>query len=118
LEEASKLILDPLDVGANGLDGLELAFSTAEAGIADHPGGTADQDNGPVTGALESREHQRGHQASDVQTVGRRIETDVDVLLARGKKLVESRAIRDVRNGAAALEFVKKIHRFSKVTMY
>ena len=46
--------------------------------------------------ALESREHQRGKETPDVQTVGGGIETYIDFLLAGVQKFFECRAIGDI----------------------
>ncbi len=68
-----------VNVGSQRLHRQQIALFALAAGIADHPGGSADQGDGPMPGPLESSQCHQRQEVADVQAVGRRIETGVNV---------------------------------------
>ena len=104
VDEARKLLAHGTRIFADGFERQKLAFGGAAARVADHSGGAAHQHNGAMTGALESRKHQRGQQMADVETVGGGIEADVNRLAWFRQKFVERRAVGHLLDHAALFE--------------
>jgi hypothetical protein len=66
-----------VDPASDDIGGIQLPLLGLEARITDQPGCTTDQRNGPVSGQLETPQHQQRHQRADVQTVRRGVKAAV-----------------------------------------
>ena len=77
VEEPLQLPGHALDVALEDLDREQLPLFAFAAGIANHPRGAAHHGDWPVTGPLEAPKDHQCHEVTDVQTVGRGIESDV-----------------------------------------
>ena len=76
-EESLELAADPVRVRGDLLRREQLSFCRFAARITDHPRPAPDERDRTMTEALQVHEHHDRHEASDMQAVPRRIESDV-----------------------------------------
>ena len=69
-----QLVLLRVDVGGQRFAREQVALFALAAGIADHAGRAADDDDRPMAGLLKPPQDHHRHQIADVQAIGRRIE--------------------------------------------
>ncbi len=98
------LFLDALDVGVDLLARLQRPLGALAARVADQTGAAADERDGRVTCALQSRESHQRQQRAHVEAVGSRVEAAVRRARALGEVVFE--VGRVVEHDAAPAEVV------------
>ena len=103
VEEATELLADALHIMLNFLNGEEFSFLGFEGGVANHAGGATHNGQGLVACQLEVFQQHDGDEVSDMERVGRRVNTYV----SRSDFLFELLfgARHDVMNHTAPFEF-------------
>jgi hypothetical protein len=99
---------DAIEIGADLLDGQELAGFVLERGIADLGGAAAHECDRPVAGFLQPAQHHDLHQGTRMEAWRRRIETDIagDAPAMRG--LVERLGIGHLMHETALRQHIEK----------
>ncbi len=77
VEEALQLMADALHVVLNLLGGEQFALGGLEGGVANHAGGAAHDGQGLVARHLEVLQEHDGDEVTDMQRVGRGVDTHV-----------------------------------------
>ncbi len=90
-------------VAGDLLHGLQVALSRLAAGIADHAGTGADDDDGPVTSALEVRQRHHGDEVADLQAGVAGVETAIDGERSGREGLIQP-ALGDLAHQATRLQ--------------
>ncbi len=109
IEEPPHLRGNPFYVFLQLLGRKQVSFFTLATGISDHARGTSDQGNGSMARFLKTAQHHQLHHAAHVQTRRGRIETDVDGLTTRVKKVGQPVLIGALVDQSAPSEFIEEI---------
>ena len=118
IQEARKLRLNAGDVFADGFAAHHLAQVALAAGVADHGGAAAAQDDGPVARPLEVTGHDDGHEVPHMQAVRRGVDAEVEGHGLALQRLVEVLLKGDLRDETALLEHVQYVHKSSFLSLW
>ena len=89
---------------------IQLAFSGLTTRISDETGAASDEDDGPMTGPLNTPQREQRKQATDMQAIRGGIKPDVHRARTSREMFAELIGLRAVRDEAPPREIVPKVN--------